>query len=729
MSGSRFMDALLDPGVQALGGMAQGFAQAAMPTRMPTPFGAVLGAGVGGLTQGAGTGLQLQKLGMENRLHAAQLPMELARTKMLSDFWQHPEQIQQMMGGGTPFGAPAPAAAAPSPAVPSAPIAGAGTPSPSSGPSIPFAANNPLNIRFAGQDGAANTNGFAAFPTVEAGQAATDAQFGKYADRGINTVRQLVSTWAPPNENDTAGYIDRVAKQTGINPDQQINLKDPSVASVIQRAMAGVEGNKNARVQVAQAGGGAVPVPQQGQAPPQQSGQAGPSGGIPKSPEEALAMAQQYEQRANDLERQQATAKFFQAQGVPAFAPPGDAGALRQAAAAARNLAFTTPKAQWEEAVKLQYAAPIAAAQANAAVPATLAGKGFSLGPNDTQQFVPGSAADPAYISASEFAKPQVLRPGGMVANMRTGEVLKNPELHEATLPNGTTVPVHINPPSPFAPPGTAGTATGINMETAGRPTAGGAPGPAVAGPQMVSKLPPQIVQSREDAVKEFMGKDSDAYQAAQNTQAWLHQIDHAADTMSQAGPLYMTGPHADLRLGAMSDINDMARTLGIKAPFDQNAVASFEEMNKATTTAGFELSSHYEGHARQAAATIMNATSAVPGVKNSPIGLKLVSAGIREGAQSAIDLHNYRQQMMNETQGGDKFVSAENDFYQAHPAEQYAQRAISTVHPVKITDPAQFSKYLPGTYALLPNGKLVQVPTRPDAPPVPAYLQPMPQQ
>src|SRR6202000_2400994 len=103
--------------------------------------------------------------------------------------------------------------------------------------------------------------------------------------------------------------------------------------------------------------------------------------------------------------------------------------------------------------------------------------------------------------------------------------------------------------------------------------------------------------------------------------------------------------------------------------------------------------------HARQAAQTIMNATSAVPAQTNSPVGQKLVSAGIREGAQSAIDLHNYLQQMLNETQGGDRFVSAENDFYQAHPAEQYAQRAISTVHPVKITDPAQFNRYLPGTY------------------------------
>lgn len=144
-----------------------------------------------------------------------------------------------------PAAAPMPAAATPSPTAgtPSAP------PQPSTtsySASLPTAANNPLNIRFAGQPGAANTNGFAAFPTADAGKAATDSQFGLYADRGVNTLRGLISTWAPPSENNTDAYIARVAKQTGLDPDAPINLRDPGVAAPIQQAMAGVEGNKNA---------------------------------------------------------------------------------------------------------------------------------------------------------------------------------------------------------------------------------------------------------------------------------------------------------------------------------------------------------------------------------------------------------------------------------------------------------------------------------------------------
>jgi len=111
-----------------------------------------------------------------------------------------------------------------------------------------FAANNPLNIRFVGQEGASNTRGFAAFPTPEAGQAATDKQFAAYAERGINTLTGLISRWAPPNENDTAGYIARVSKATGIDPNAPIDLRDPKQSRVIQQAMAGVEANKNGRI-------------------------------------------------------------------------------------------------------------------------------------------------------------------------------------------------------------------------------------------------------------------------------------------------------------------------------------------------------------------------------------------------------------------------------------------------------------------------------------------------
>lgn len=83
-------DALTDPGVDALLGMTQGFAQAALPTRMPTPLGAVLGMGAGGILPAVAQGQTLQKAGIENQ-----------RSKMLMDWYK-----QNYGGGQGAAGAP-----------------------------------------------------------------------------------------------------------------------------------------------------------------------------------------------------------------------------------------------------------------------------------------------------------------------------------------------------------------------------------------------------------------------------------------------------------------------------------------------------------------------------------------------------------------------------------------------------------------------------------------------
>ena len=44
------------------------------------------------------------------------------------------------------------------------------------------------------------------------------------ARRGEDTIREIISQWAPPNENDTEAYIKSVSRQTGIDPDAMINF-------------------------------------------------------------------------------------------------------------------------------------------------------------------------------------------------------------------------------------------------------------------------------------------------------------------------------------------------------------------------------------------------------------------------------------------------------------------------------------------------------------------------
>lgn len=105
--------------------------------------------------------------------------------------------------------------------------------------------NNPLNLSFANQPGASMeqhaTPRFARFETPEAGIAASVNQLRLYQSRGNNTLAGMINTWAPPSENDTRGYVQRVAQATGLDPNQPVNLDDPAVAARLVQAMAHVE--------------------------------------------------------------------------------------------------------------------------------------------------------------------------------------------------------------------------------------------------------------------------------------------------------------------------------------------------------------------------------------------------------------------------------------------------------------------------------------------------------
>jgi len=473
-----------------------------------------------------------------------------------------------------------------------------------------------------------------------------------------------------------------------------------------------------------------------------------PSGITPQS---AMQQALQYEQQANDLERRQGAAKFM---GLPP--PPGDPAVMRTAAQQYRAVALAGPtaaaqagataaaQAPLEPPVTFNVQAPDGKSSYEVNVPRTsLPALGNTpidlnhLPPGATigkQTLGPQATADLSVNTANQM--PYDLRAGGMHVNPVTQQVVKNPEKVEIKNPDGTITQGHMNPASPYAPEGTPGTFAPV--QTVGAPTIPG--GPATPGHTVGNAVPPDVQDARNQLVTEFHGKDADSYSAAQNAQAWLSQIDHAADVMNTAGTIYQTGPYAAIRLDLMGKINDVGRSLNLGQPFNPKALSEAEELKKATTTAGFELASHYEGHSKQAASTIMNATTAIPSVANSPAGVQLVSAGINEGAQSAIDAHQYKQARYNGLdpynlnpssvgkQAGAGLETAETDFYKAFPAQMYAARMQSTVSPPTITAKTQADfnqqaqKYLPGTRIIL-NGQPGMVPPRPNAPPIPAYI------
>ena len=80
---------------------------------------------------------------------------------------------------------------------------------------------------------------FEEFITPQAGIRAIARILKNYQSRhGINTVRGIITRWAPPSENDTESYIAAVVRQTRFPAEQPIRIENnlfPLVSSIIQQ--------------------------------------------------------------------------------------------------------------------------------------------------------------------------------------------------------------------------------------------------------------------------------------------------------------------------------------------------------------------------------------------------------------------------------------------------------------------------------------------------------------
>lgn len=108
--------------------------------------------------------------------------------------------------------------------------------------------NNPGNIRHGANWLGLNPNGrnidsaFCVFESPVLGIRALAKVLINYKKiHGLNTVRQIVSRYAPPNENQTAAYIQTVAKQLEVYPDTKINIEKRGVLTVFIKAVIRME--------------------------------------------------------------------------------------------------------------------------------------------------------------------------------------------------------------------------------------------------------------------------------------------------------------------------------------------------------------------------------------------------------------------------------------------------------------------------------------------------------
>jgi hypothetical protein len=99
--------------------------------------------------------------------------------------------------------------------------------------------NNPLNLSYVPGQGASGSDGrFGVYPSMDAGINAAERQLLLYQDRDhLNTVRGIVSKWAPPSENNTGSYVNFVAGRLGVSPDSPIDLHDQKTMTTLIGAM------------------------------------------------------------------------------------------------------------------------------------------------------------------------------------------------------------------------------------------------------------------------------------------------------------------------------------------------------------------------------------------------------------------------------------------------------------------------------------------------------------
>lgn len=106
--------------------------------------------------------------------------------------------------------------------------------------------NNPLNIRIGnvwlGEVDIPTDRSFEQFKQMEYGIRAGFVIMRRYIRRyGLDTIPEIVSRWAPANENNTTAYIKRVIELSHIPADHIIKYEDKDTMVALVDAMIQVE--------------------------------------------------------------------------------------------------------------------------------------------------------------------------------------------------------------------------------------------------------------------------------------------------------------------------------------------------------------------------------------------------------------------------------------------------------------------------------------------------------
>ncbi|EMQ4464727.1 structural protein [Proteus mirabilis] len=106
--------------------------------------------------------------------------------------------------------------------------------------------NNPGNIRhgskWQGLSAQQTDKDFCQFVSPEYGIRAIYVLMRTYEKKyGLCSIREIINRYAPPKENNTEGYIQRVAKELNVSTEDCVSVSKKEVAIALATAIVGVE--------------------------------------------------------------------------------------------------------------------------------------------------------------------------------------------------------------------------------------------------------------------------------------------------------------------------------------------------------------------------------------------------------------------------------------------------------------------------------------------------------
>ena len=118
--------------------------------------------------------------------------------------------------------------------------------------------NNPLNIRhnadiFQGEIKGKDKS-FKSFVSLDYGYRAAFVTLATYLSRGQNTIEKIIAKWAPPSENDTVSYIEKVERWSGVPRNKELTAAAGADYILIVAAMSFMENGQNADINQIKAG-------------------------------------------------------------------------------------------------------------------------------------------------------------------------------------------------------------------------------------------------------------------------------------------------------------------------------------------------------------------------------------------------------------------------------------------------------------------------------------------